>query len=219
MGKGKAIIATASFVIGGLLLGACSPSQETPGDTTDTGNPSALTVAWNQGFDSLNHQTEVGNAVANSNIVYMVMDTFAAYDKELNMTPYPDYGTVEQISEDPLTLRFTLSDKAMWSDGTPVTAIDTVLAWAAQSNRFNTITEPKKDNDDKVVTQDAGVVYFSAAGTTGFELIEEFEVSDDLKSVTFTFGKPYIDWFEISPDFGRGLPAHIVAKRALGITD
>ncbi|MDR0837138.1 MAG: ABC transporter substrate-binding protein [Propionibacteriaceae bacterium] len=221
MGKGKALVAASSLVIGSLLLAACAPAENTDPSASTTapaGNePTSVTVMWNQPLYALNQQTEDANAVANANIVYLIGDTFAAYDGELNIVAYPDYGTYELLSEEPLTVKFTLSDKAVWSDGVPVNAADTLLAWASQSGKFNTITGTEaKDKDGAFVQQTGENVYFSAAGTTGFELVDSFEVSDDLKSVTFVYGVQYPDWEQIVPDFGRGLPAHIVYKRATG---
>lgn len=47
-----------------------------------------------------------------------------------------DFGTVSVVGRDPLVLDYQISDKAVYSDGKPVTCDDMVLAWAAQSGRF-----------------------------------------------------------------------------------
>lgn len=47
-----------------------------------------------------------------------------------------DFGSVSVVGRDPLVLDYQISDKAVYSDGRPVTCDDMVLAWAAQSGRF-----------------------------------------------------------------------------------
>ena len=47
-----------------------------------------------------------------------------------------DFGSVSVVGRDPLVLDYQISDKAVYSDGKPVTCDDMVLTWAAQSGRF-----------------------------------------------------------------------------------
>lgn len=47
-----------------------------------------------------------------------------------------DFGTVAVVGRAPLVLDYAISDKAVYSDGKPITCDDMVLAWAAQSGRF-----------------------------------------------------------------------------------
>ncbi|MET0758557.1 MAG: ABC transporter substrate-binding protein [Mycobacterium sp.] len=47
-----------------------------------------------------------------------------------------DFGTVSVVGRAPLVLDYVISDKAVYSDGKPITCDDMVLAWASQSGRF-----------------------------------------------------------------------------------
>ena len=47
-----------------------------------------------------------------------------------------DFGTIAVVGRAPLVLDYVISDKAVYSDGKPITCDDLVLAWAAQSGRF-----------------------------------------------------------------------------------
>ena len=131
----------ASVAAGALVLSACTP----PGSGGDgggeggggEGGDSLLNVGWNEPFRSMNTMTANGNAVANSIVTYMMNDNFGYYDDNLEVQE-GDLGTVEQVSEDPLQVKYTFADSATWSDGTPVDAADIVLQWAAQSSNFNT---------------------------------------------------------------------------------
>lgn len=219
---------------GSLVLAACGGGGTTPeptdGDTdatqteTDDGDDDSgisqeqsLRIGWNQPFYEYNSDTATGNATANSIVLYMIQSGFNYYDADLNLVKDTSFGDYEVVSEDPLKVKYTFADTAEWSDGTPVDAADLVMFWGAKNKRFNTV-EAEYNDDNEVINQDeldAGV-YFNATSAS-VSLIEEFpEISDDNKSVTFTYTKPYGDW---EVNLGVGVPGHVVAQHALNISD
>jgi peptide/nickel transport system substrate-binding protein len=230
LGTKKLVAVAATFVAGALALSACTPQPAQPGATatqpggtqTQINTASSVSVMWNQPMYSMNNVTTFGNATANANIVYLTNDNFIYYDKDLNMVPNTSYGTYEKTSDDPLTVKMTLADTAMWSDGVPVTAADIILAYGGQSGLFNTVVDADEvaglyNEDGTMKEVGAGKVYFDSS-SAGLQLIKDFPVVDG-KSVTVTYSKPFADWEQYMSTFGAGLPAHIVGKRALGIED
>jgi len=222
--------AAAMLAAGSLVLAACGdggsdPADPDAGETDDSGidddsgisQDQALTVGWNQPFYEYNDDSQTGNATANSVVLYMIKSGFNYYDADLELQQDDSFGTYEKISDDPLQVKYTFADTAQWSDGTPVDAADLVMYWGAKNNRFNTV-EAEYDEDYEVTNEeelDAGV-YFNATSSS-VSLIEEFpEISDDGKSVTFTYTKPFGDW---EVNMGVGVPAHVVAMHALNISD
>ncbi|MDO5533627.1 MAG: ABC transporter substrate-binding protein, partial [Propionibacteriaceae bacterium] len=117
------------------------------------------------------------------------------------------------------------ADTATWSDGTPVTAADAVLLWGAASGNFNTVEAAEEEGDEGAQIDDEGTVtvegeevFFNSA-SPGHKLITDFpEISEDGKSVTFTYSAPFVDWEILAMD-PTTVPAHVVAKRALGSAD
>lgn len=210
LGIGAGLAATA------MLLSACTPPG---GDSGEESAESLINVGWNEPFRSMNNSTANGAAVANSIVLYMMNDNFGYYDDELKVQD-GTLGTVEEVSKDPLKIRYTFSDEANWSDGTPVDAADLVLQWAAKSSNFNTV-DSNSDDEGNVRQNDDSTVYFDAA-RPGAALIKEFpEIAEDGKEVTFTYSKQYADW-PLELGFGTegvGVPAHITAKKALGEKD
>lgn len=216
----------AGFAAAAMILSACTP----PGSDGDgdggggEGGDSLLNIGWNEPFRSMNTMTANGNAVANSIVTYMMNDNFGYYDDNLEVQD-GDLGTVEQVSEDPLKVKYTFADDATWSDGAPVDAADIVLQWAAQSSNFNTAEEDEVDRDEDTGAieeiDDDSTVFFDSA-EIGPSLIEDFpEISEDGKEVTFEYSQAFADW-RYSLGFGAdgvGVPAHIVAKKALGEED
>ncbi len=200
-----------------LVLSACgSSSNEDEGDTGS--KRTTLTVGWNQPFYSYNGATSNGNATANNNIAYLMNGNFWYYDAGANLQTDDTFGTYEKVSDDPLTVKYTVADENKWSDGTAVDASDLLLTWAAQSGNVNTIEADKVKRDDAtgLPKNTKGQVYFDSS-SPGLALVTETPVlSDDGKSLTLKYDKPFADW---SLDMSVPVPAHVTVMKALGITD
>ena len=211
------LAAGASVAAAALVLTACTPPGG--GDDDDASNDTTLNIGWNESFRSMNTLTANGNATSNAILTYLMNDNFGYYNDDLEVTD-GNLGKVEQVSEDPLKVKYSFNDDAKWSDGTPVDAADLALTWAGKSSNFNTV-ESNSDDEGNVKKNDEDTVYFDSS-TIGASLIKDFpEISDDGKELTFEYTKSYSDWadeFGIGAD-GVGVPAHIVAKKALGIDD
>jgi len=211
------LAAGASVAAAALVLTACTPPGG--GDDDDASNDTAVNIGWNESFRSMNTLTANGNATSNAILTYMMNDNFGYYDDNLEVQDGA-LGEIEQVSEDPLKVKYTFNDDAKWSDGTPVDAADLALTWAGTSANFNTV-ESNSDDEGNVKENDEDTVYFDSS-TAGSALIKDFpEISDDGKEITLTYSKPYADWateFGTGAD-GVGVPAHIVAKKALGVDD
>jgi peptide/nickel transport system substrate-binding protein len=205
---------TATIAASALVLSACAAPQ------SEIVDGSSITVAWNQSFYSYNSSTSFGNATANANIVYMTSGAFNYYDDEPSLLKDESFGTYELVSEDPLTVTYTIADDVEWSDGTPVDGADLLLAWAANSGVLNTpdfdpgeFTDPETGEFTDQYPTD--VVFFDGAIGAGLQLVTETPVVDG-KSITLVYDEFFVDWELV---LGVGLPAHVVAQRALGIDD
>lgn len=206
--------ATATIAASALVLSACAAPQ------SEVVEGSSITVAWNQPFYSYNSNTSFGNATANANIVYLTSGGFNYYNNVPELVKDESFGTYELVSEDPLTVQYTINDDVQWSDGTPVDAADMLLAWAANSGVLNTPDfDPGEFTDPETgeFTDDypTDVVYFDGAIGAGLQLVTETPEIDG-KTITLVYDEFFVDWELV---FGVGLPAHVVAQRALGIED
>lgn len=215
--------AVALLAASALALTACSgstsssESSSSSSDNAGLNQDTAVNIAWNQPFYSYNANSSTGNATANAIIKYLIADSFNYYNADLALTPDPGYGTYEKVSDDPLTIKYTFADTATWSDGTPVTPADMLLEWAAQSGKFNNVEAEYDPETGDVTNQDAldAGVYFDAVSSC-VPLISQTPTIDG-NSITLVYDKPFADWETCLT--GANLPAHIVAERALGITD
>lgn len=205
-------VAVAVAAAGALLFSACSSSDDSPKSTT-TGAATAktggtITVAEVNAFFSFNSLTANGNTDINSKVSLATQSGFNYVDDKLKLQKDPSFGTYEVVKQDPLTVKYTLSDKAQWSDGTPVSADDLLLAWAVESGWYNDGTT----NADGKVTK--GTNYFDYAGSTlGLNDTKFPTVSDDKKSITIEYTKPFADW-ESAYSVQGIPPAHVIWKHA-----
>ena len=134
----------------------------------------------------------------NSAVADRMFSSFWYFGTDGSIIPDKDFGTYEKTSDDPLTVKYTISDDAKWSDGTPVTAGDFIFHWAA--------------NNDTVKAEGSETPLFdSISFEQGKYIPEAPEGEADGKEFTVTYPEPYADW-EIL--ISTALPAHIVAKEA-----
>lgn len=134
----------------------------------------------------------------NSAVADRMFSSFWYFGTDGSIIPNKDFGTYEKTSDDPLTVKYTISDDAKWSDGTPVTAGDFIVHWAA--------------NNDTVKAEGSETPLFdSISFEQGKYIPEAPEGEADGKEFTVTYPEPYADW-EIL--ISTALPAHIVAKEA-----
>lgn len=213
---GVALVAAAA-----LTLSACgSTAKKTDTISKDT----SLTVGWNQPFYSLNNLTSNGNNTTNANIVYLTSSNLSYYDKDLKVQNDTSFGTYEKTADSPLTVKETFSDKAKWSDGQPVVAADSILAWGAQASIFNTVTDPdaiaKLTNKDGTIKANTGnQVYFDSANPAWSDFTGVPTGDANGKTLTFSYKKLYASWEAPGNLLNPAMPAHIVGKLALGIDD
>lgn len=201
-----AVVAT----VAALALAACSAQTGVVENTS-------VSVAWNQPLYSFNGSTTSGNATANQNVAYLTQQSFNYYDNEFNLVKNTDFGSYEKISDDPLTVKYTVKKGVTWSDGVQVDAADLLLNWVALSGAENE-GEPAYDEETGVLSPGDNVWFDSVAIGGGIEQVTKVpEIGDDGQSITLVYDNPQVDWELLFTS--AGVPAHVVAKHALKIDD
>ncbi|WP_181010010.1 ABC transporter substrate-binding protein [Ornithinimicrobium sufpigmenti] len=114
-------------------------------------------------------------------------------------TVYPNewFGSYEVVSEEPLTIEYTISDEAVWSDGVPVTANDYLLEWAT--------TNPEKLGGAEALGFDP------VSDSFGRYVPEGPEAEVDGKTFSVVYPEPYPDWELV---VSTALPSHVVAEQS-----
>lgn len=108
------------------------------------------------------------------------------------------FGSYEVTNEDPLQVTYTIADDAVWSDGTPITAADFILDWAAQA--IPTEADPETP------------LFNHVSGLTYGEYVPEGPKGEpDSKEFVLDYPTVYADW-EIL--VAAPLPAHVAAEQS-----
>ncbi|AYF98487.1 ABC transporter family substrate-binding protein [Protaetiibacter intestinalis] len=213
MKHSRIAVMAAVAVVAAIPLAGCTESDRVV-------HGSSVTVAVSGTLTSLNANSSYGRASAlDADVAYLTGSSFAYVDGSYQLIEDTSFGTAEITAEDPLTVRYTIADGVNWSDGVPVTPADLLLAWAANSGALDS---PDVDVEQYVDPETGrlgelpeGTVYFDGAVGRGLELATQTpQLGDDGRSLfvhydTFTPG-----W---RTALAPGLPAHIVASRALGM--
>lgn len=207
--------AVAAVASGALVLTACSG----PAEESEIEGTTSVNVGWNEPFRSTNNLTANGNATANANIIYLTTSFFNYYDGDLNLAKNEDFGSYEVVSEDPLTIKYTVNEGVTWSDGEPVDAADMILFWGAQNDMFDTVASSDVEVDEEGNSAVAeGEVYFDSSSPAMNQITTFPEIGDDGRSVTYVYDTPRSDW-EVSMNQPAPVAAHVVGKLALGVED
>ncbi|REE03567.1 ABC transporter family substrate-binding protein [Citricoccus muralis] len=151
-------------------------------------------------FISYNSMTPETYSTYNSAITERMISTFAYFGTDGEIYQNEEYGTYEKISDDPLQVKYTINEDAVWSDGTPVTAADYILKWGVENPR---ITSGEGE--------EATPLFNAIAHEFGLRVPDAPEGDVDGKEFTITFDEPYADW-PILLDTAQ--PAHVVAEQS-----
>jgi peptide/nickel transport system substrate-binding protein len=125
----------------------------------------------------------------------------SAYIIQPNLTLKLDTNVVTSATvtkTNPQTVVYQINPKATWSDGVPINADDFIYNWQAQSGN--------------PAYKDVGGKAYLPASTSGYSSIKSVTGSNNGKTVTVVFAKPYSDWKSL---FGGGnpiIPAHTAKK-------
>ena len=205
-------------LVAAALVAATALSGCTEQDTVVAG--SQATVAVTGSLTSLNANSSYGRASSlNADVAYLTGSAFAYPDADYRLVRDTSFGTAEVTERDPLTVRYTIADGVVWSDGVPMTPADLLLAWGANSGALDT---PELDVEAYIDPETgrfgelpADAVYFDGARGRGLELATQTpQLGDDGRSL-FVHYDAFTPGWETA--LAPGLPAHIVASRALDL--
>jgi len=190
-------------------LASCTDAEPEPARV------GTVVVAVSSAFTSLNGGTAQGRAPGSTLVCGLAQSGLVSLDETGAAVPDPSFGTIEKVSDAPLTVKYTIADDATWSDGVPVTTDDLLLEWAARSGQLDDVA-PELDEAGEITNDDAlaaGVAF--AAASPALVHAEQLPVVDDA-TLTLTYAAPVADW-EVALDVG--VPAHVVGQVALGVED
>lgn len=138
--------AAVAAAVATLTAGALSSCGGTAADSVDYAVDGALV--------SYNTNTVAGAASGGPQAFARVLTGFNYHGPEGQVVGDHDFGTIAVVGRAPLVLDYQINDKAVYSDGKPVTCDDLVLAWASQSGRFPQFDAANRGGYSDVVSVD-----------------------------------------------------------------
>lgn len=179
------LAATLSLVAG--LTASCS------GSTADQ-----IDYAVDGTLVTYNTNTVVGAASGGPQAFSRVLTGFNYHGPEGQIVGDRDFGSISVVGRSPQVLDYEISDSAVYSDGKPITCDDMVLAWAAQSGRFQG---------------------FDAANRAGYGDIASIDCAPGQKKarVTFAQDRGFVDYGQLFAATSM-MPSHVLADE-LGLGD
>lgn len=181
--------------VAALALAGCSAQttdDNNEGEAEATGG--TVRVAETNTFFSFNPDHADNNMDINSKVVGATRSDWQYINPDLELVKDESFGTFEKVSDDPLTVEYTVNEDMAWSDGNAIDKADLLLQWAIFSGHYG-------DN------------YFAYAGDTSALGLTDMPVFDGERTMTLTYSEPYVDW-EIAFGMGTAQPAHVIAERA-----
>ncbi|WP_082046372.1 ABC transporter family substrate-binding protein [Arthrobacter sp. L77] len=206
--RNKRTLTLAALSIGALALSACGSAGGTAAapasDSAEENLATTINVAISQAPTGYNGNTAATNSVYNTYVDNLTSGGFAAFTAAGELEANPDFGSYEKVSDDPLTVKYTINEDAVWSDGVPIDYDDVLLTWAALSG-----THPTGEKDPETGAESD---LFQAASTNGFALMDMIEGEPGDKEFEVVFSEPYADWEALLTP-GTLMPAHIAAEQ------
>ncbi|MBP2435656.1 ABC transporter substrate-binding protein [Microbacterium amylolyticum] len=194
--------AVAASAAAALVFSACAPPEAgTDGDNGSEGGGSTVSqsISLTRGaveFAGYNGRIPSTYNTYNSVILDQVLIGFSYFGPEGEIEMNTDLGSYELVSDDPMVIEYTINDNAVWSDGTPITVADSVLAWGTQNPNLELDGEP---------------LFNSVSVGLGDEVPAGPQGDVDGKSFTVEYADPNPDW---RLQTWLSEPAHIVAEQA-----
>lgn len=149
-------------------------------------------------FGGYNTLTPATYDTYSSAVAGLYMQGFFYFGTDGKVIANENLGKAELVSDSPLTIKYTINPNAVWSDGTPITVADAVLAWGSQNA--------------KMMGKDGKTPLFNNVSTDLVEMIPKGPEGDlGGKEFTVTYKDPNLDW-KLQTLMAQ--PAHIVAKQA-----
>lgn len=190
--RSAALIATG--VVGAMALAACGGGGS--GSGSGGGNASGGRVVYGEPTpfpENLYPFISAGNSTATNDVIVRVLPS--AYNVNPDFSVDWDHNVL--ASEPSLSTTggkqvnvYKINPKAVWSDGTPISADDFKITWMA-----NHSADPATGGCESVLS------------TNGYANIDSVVGSDNGKTVTVTYKEPYADWQSL---FSTMLPAHLM---------
>lgn len=198
-------VAATALTVAGLAAVAISPANAAAKST--------LIIGDGLGWSSLNTANPDENSTINADVAYLTSQGFWYYDgapKLQRNTFFGNYAISKNAATD-FEVKYTVKPGQVWSDGTPIDAVDLLLSHVISSSKYSI----KAGLGDP--SSDAGSKFYSGGygGAYDHSIVGNPILSADHMSVTLKYNKFQPDWEVQGPGPS---PVHTLEAMADGKT-
>ena len=149
---------------------------------------------WQWFNDRLPETAATWNGVVNDRL----RSGFWYFGTDGTVVPDEEFGSYRVVSQDPLTVEYTISQDAVWEDGTPITYDDYLLQWATE-------------NPAVLSGADGDAPFNSVETAFGLHVPDGPQGEPGGKTFTVVYPEAFPDW---QLAVGTVLPAHVAAQES-----
>jgi peptide/nickel transport system substrate-binding protein len=151
-----------------------------------------LIIGDGLGWSSLNTSNPDENSTINADVAYLTGAGFWYYDNKPSLVANPSFGTYAIVKSAPkdFEVKYTVKKGQVWSDGTPIDAVDLLLSHVIASSKYSI----KAGLGDP--SSDAGSKFYSGGYGGGYDLhvLGNPVISSDHMSLTIKFDQAMPNW-------------------------
>lgn len=187
---------------GAMVLGLLAPAN--------AATRSTVVIVDSNAFSSLNSSTPDTNLVLNGNVAYMTGMGFNYYNSKPELVANTKFGSYKILSRTPtFKVRYSVNPGRVWSDGTPITAVDLLLSHVVSSNAYSKAAGLGDPDDTEKKPA------FDSLGYSGTydSLIKSVTLVQGRQGVVLEYSKFFPDWELYAPGV---FPVHALVGLAQG---
>ena len=198
------VLVAVAFTAASFSVGAIAPAQAETKSTVIMLSTADIT--------SLNSGTSDGNTSYNAISGSLTGMGFLYYDSDTKLIMNTKFGTMKiaKQAEKDFQIEYTVAKGQVWSDGTPIDAVDLLLSHIVASNAYSAAAGLGDPSNTDVKPAFDSVSYGS---TYGEHVVGVPKLSADKMSLTVKFDKPLPDWELLAPGPS---PVHALSLMADG---
>ena len=198
------VLVAVAFTAASFSVGAIAPAQAETKSTVILLSTADIT--------SLNSGTSDGNTSYNAISGSLTGMGFLYYDSDTKLIMNTKFGTMKiaKQAEKDFQIEYTVTKGQVWSDGTPIDAVDLLLSHIVASNAYSAAAGLGDPSNTDVKPAFDSVSYGS---TYGEHVVGVPKLSADKMSLTVKFDKPLPDWELLAPGPS---PVHALSLMADG---
>ena len=198
------VLVAVAFTAASFSVGAIAPAQAETKSTVIMLSTADIT--------SLNSGTSDGNTSYNAISGSLTGMGFSYYNSDTKLVMNTKFGTMKiaKQAEKDFQIEYTVTKGQVWSDGTPIDAVDLLLSHIVQSDAYSAAAGLGDPSNTDVKPAFDSVSYGS---TYGEHVVGVPKLSADKMSLTVKFDKPLPDWELLAPGPS---PVHALSLMADG---